>query len=193
MEVAAQQGKEVLLQMLQVHWSALSTLPTSIATGLTLSNWNWSFADNAPVHLLGITGYWVSSALTWTSAATAMTCASSGTFETVAVGATFLLGMNLSLKCDQNIMFTIEFTQQSTLIKQVHTTWNTTNHIFNCRIIRYEARSTLTTLMSSKGEPVERIWGSPREPTELKVSQTRPEVGLDLFDDITAKVNVSKT
>ena len=47
--------------------------------------------------------------------------------------------------------------------------------------------------MSSKDEPVETIWGPPAEPVEPKVSQTRPEVGLDLFDHITAKVNVSNT
>ena len=44
--------------------------------------------------------------------------------------------------------------------------------------------------MSSEEEPVETIWESPAEP---EVSQTGPEVGLNLFDHITAKVNVSKT
>ena len=84
-------------------------------------------------------------------------------------------------------MFTFEFTQQSTLIKQRCTT---VNHILNCRVIRYEGISTLTTPMSSEEEPVETIWGSP---AESEVSQTGPEVGLDLFYHITAKVNVSKT
>ena len=52
------------------------------------------------------------------------------------------------------------------------------------------ARSTLTTPTSSEDEPVKTIWESPAEP---KVLQTEPEVGLDLTDHITAKVNVSKT
>ena len=47
--------------------------------------------------------------------------------------------------------------------------------------------------MTPKDEPAETFWGSPAEPTEPKVLQTRPEVGLDLFVHITAKANVSKT
>ena len=47
--------------------------------------------------------------------------------------------------------------------------------------------------MSFEDEPAYTIWGPPAEPRELQVSQTGPEVGLDLFDHITAKVNVSET
>ena len=46
--------------------------------------------------------------------------------------------------------------------------------------------------MSFEDKPVDTIWGPPAEPRELQVLQTGPE-GLDLFDHITAKVNVSKT
>ena len=47
--------------------------------------------------------------------------------------------------------------------------------------------------MSFEDEPADTIWGPPAEPRELQVSQTGLEVGLDLFDHMTAKVHVSKT
>ena len=47
--------------------------------------------------------------------------------------------------------------------------------------------------MSFEDEPADTIWGPPAEPGELQVLQTGPKVGLDLFDHITAKVNVSET
>ena len=47
--------------------------------------------------------------------------------------------------------------------------------------------------MSFEDEPADTVWGPPAEPRELQVSQTGPKVGLDLFDHMTAKVNVSET
>ena len=59
----------------------------------------------------------------------------------------------------------------------------------NSELYKYYERNGLG-YGTVQDEPVKTIWGSPAEP---KVLQTEPEVGLDLIDHITAKVNVSKT